>query len=46
MNDIIYCDKCHKPIDAQPTLDHQYIFCPECAAKLYQKIFGNQEDER
>lgn len=46
MTDFIYCDKCGKPIDRQPDTEHQYIVCPDCARVLFQKIFGNQEDER
>jgi RNA polymerase-binding transcription factor DksA len=46
-NSFCYCDKCGKPIDAQPNSDNPtYSFCPECAAKLFQKIFGDQEAEQ
>ena len=45
--DYYYCDKCKQPIDRQPSFEHQDInLCPECAARLYQKIFGNQEGEQ
>lgn len=47
MTDIIYCDRCGIRIDRQPSFEHQDInLCPECAAKLYQKIYGNQENEQ
>ena len=44
-----YCDKCGKPIDNRlipKDLTCEYSLCPDCAAKLYQKIFGNQEGQQ
>ena len=44
MTDIIYCDNCGKRIDHPNPFESRALnLCPECAARLYQKIFGNQE---
>ena len=47
MTDLYFCDICGKPVNP-PTEDKEpvNIFCPECAVRLYQKIFGNQEGEQ
>lgn len=45
--EFIYCDKCGCPIDNQPDpKDPTYNFCPDCALKLFQKIFGSKESEQ
>lgn len=46
-NLMCYCDKCGRPITRQHNFEHmENNICPECAAKLYQKIFGNTEAEQ
>ena len=42
----LYCDKCGKPLEnyINPE-DPAYSFCPDCALALFQKIFGNAEDD-
>ncbi len=45
--DYYYCDCCGKPIDHPNSLESRALnICPECAARLYKKIFGNQEGEQ
>lgn len=42
--DYYYCDCCSQPIDKPNPFESQALnLCPECAARLYKKIFGNQE---
>lgn len=44
---LYFCDVCGKLVNP-PTepIDPVNSFCPECAAILYQKIFGDEEDEQ
>lgn len=45
-NLMCYCDKCGRPITRLHNFEHmEYNICPECAAKLYKKIFGTEEAE-
>lgn len=47
MSNLIYCDKCGRPIEKQPSpFEHeQYNLCLDCTIALYQKIF-NANGER
>lgn len=44
-NLLCYCDKCGKSIDRKSNFEHQnYNLCSECALALYQKIYGNDQE--